>query len=138
MGGGRHRLPQGRILLARGGEAASDTLGKIGNCQIGVSVHAPSDTASCPLSWRLFLPRSWDGPEAAGRRARCRVPDEEHHRPIWQLALDMLDELAAVGLRPAVLVADAGYGANADFRHALQDRGPGLRAAGQGQDDRPR
>ncbi|MES9560405.1 MULTISPECIES: IS701 family transposase [unclassified Streptomyces] len=101
----------------------SGTLGKVGNCQIGVSVHAASDTASCPLSWRLFLPQSWDSPEAADRRAHCRIPDEERHRPKWQLALDMLDELAAVGLRPAVLVADAGYGANADFRHALEDRG---------------
>ncbi|MFJ2027201.1 transposase, partial [Streptomyces sp. NPDC087897] len=82
-----------------------------------------SDTASCPLSWRLLLPSSCDGAEAAGRRARCRVPEEEHHRPKWQLALDMLDDLATVGLRPAVLVADAGYGANADFRHGPEDRG---------------
>ncbi len=35
----------------------------------------------------------------------------------------MLDELAALRLRPAVLVADTGYGANADFRHALEERG---------------
>ncbi|GAA1226253.1 IS701-like element ISBj9 family transposase [Kitasatospora nipponensis] len=101
----------------------SGTLGKVGNCQIGVSVHAVSDTASCPLSWRLFLPASWDGPEAAGRRAACRIPQDEHHRPKWQLALDMLDELAGTGLRPAALVADSGYGANADFRHGLEDRG---------------
>src|SRR3954454_2500306 len=38
----------------------SGTLGKVGNCQIGVSVHAVTDTASCPLDWRLFLPGSWD------------------------------------------------------------------------------
>lgn len=38
----------------------SGTLGKVGNCQIGVSVHAVTDTASCPLDWRLFLPESWD------------------------------------------------------------------------------
>lgn len=101
----------------------SATLGKVGNCQIGVSVHAASDTASCPLSWRLFLPGSWDGAGAADRRARCGVPESERHRPKWQLALDMLDELATVGLRPAVLIADAGYGANADFRHGLEDRG---------------
>lgn len=101
----------------------SGTLGKVGNCQIGVSVHAASDTASCPLSWRLFLPRSWDGPEAVSRRARCRIPDGEHHRPKWRLALEMLDELAILGLRPAVLVADTGYGANADFRRALEERG---------------
>lgn len=101
----------------------SGTLGKVGNCQIGVSVHAASDTASCPLSWRLFLPHSWDGAGTARRRSRCRIPAGEHHRPKWQLALEILDELAAVGLRPAVLVADAGYGANAGFRHALEDRG---------------
>ncbi|MFF4291484.1 IS701 family transposase [Streptomyces sp. NPDC001633] len=101
----------------------SGTLGKVGNCQIGVSVHAASDTASCPLSWRLFLPATWDGPDAEARRRACRIPDTEHHRPKWQLALDMLGELAAAGLRPAVLVADAGYGANADFRRGLDGRG---------------
>ncbi|MFE3900181.1 transposase [Streptomyces sp. NPDC059153] len=42
----------------------SGTLGKVGNCQIGVSVRAACDTASCPLSWRLFLPQSRDCPEA--------------------------------------------------------------------------
>ncbi|WP_399218671.1 IS701 family transposase, partial [Streptomyces sp. SAJ15] len=81
----------------------SGTLGKVGNCQIGVSVHAASDTASCPLSWRLFLPATWDGPNTQARRRACRIPDTEHHRPKWQLALDMLDDLAAAGLRPAVL-----------------------------------
>lgn len=40
----------------------SGTLGKVGNCQSGVSVHVASDTASCPLSWRLFLPKSWNMP----------------------------------------------------------------------------
>lgn len=75
------------------------------------------------MSWRLFLPESWDTPEADGRRRRCHIPDEEHHRPKWQLALEMLDELAGAGLRPAVLVADTGYGANADFRRGLEDRG---------------
>lgn len=63
----------------------SGTLGKVGNCRIGVSVHAASDTASCPLSWRLLLPRSWDGPDVVGLRARCRIPDGEHHRPKWRL-----------------------------------------------------
>src|SRR3954449_2691369 len=38
----------------------SGTLGKVGNCQIGVSVHAVTDWASAAIDWRLFLPRSWD------------------------------------------------------------------------------
>ncbi|MFE4721629.1 transposase, partial [Streptomyces sp. NPDC056728] len=32
-------------------------LGKQANCQVAVSVHAVSDTASCPLQWRLFVPQ---------------------------------------------------------------------------------
>ncbi|SCD31207.1 DDE superfamily endonuclease [Streptomyces sp. DvalAA-43] len=77
--------------------------------------------ARCPGG--CSCPPGWDGAEATGRRARCRILEEERHRPKWQLALDMLDEVSAVGLRPAVLVADTGYGADADFRHGLEDRG---------------
>ena len=50
-------------------------LGKVGNCQIGVSINAATDTASCPLDWRIFLPEEWDGDEE--RRAQARVPLEE-------------------------------------------------------------
>jgi SRSO17 transposase len=108
------------------------SLGKVGNCQIGVSVHAVTDVASCPLSWRLFLPASWDDagaatPEAAAairaRRARAGIPTGERHRPKWALALEMLDELAGWGLAPPVVVADAGYGNNADFRAGIAARG---------------
>ncbi|MET8299240.1 IS701 family transposase [Streptomyces sp. NPDC005180] len=118
-------FPKDGLASAGVARQYSGTLGKVGNCQIGVSVHAASDTASCPLAWRLFLPESWDGPDMAVRRRACRIPEDEHHRPKWRLALDMLDELAGIGLRPAALVADAGYGANADFRHGLEDRGLG-------------
>ena len=52
----------------------SGTLGKIGNCQIGVSVHLVNERASCAADWRLFCPQSWDdqragGPGGRGRRA---------------------------------------------------------------------
>ncbi len=86
-------------------------------------MHAATDAASCPLDWRLFLPPSWDGVRAAGRRARCGIPADLHHRPTWRLAIEMLDELAGLGLHPAVLAADAGYGTNARFRRALTERG---------------
>src|SRR5918995_3098255 len=73
----------------------SGTLGKVGNCQVGVSISAVTDTASCPLSWRLFLPASWDDaaadtPEAAAaiaaRRARAGISDRTRHHPKWRLA----------------------------------------------------
>ena len=46
----------------------SGTLGKIGNCQIGVSVHAATDEASCPLDWRLYVPEA--GTISARKRTR--------------------------------------------------------------------
>ena len=110
----------------------SGTLGKVGNCQVGVSICAVTDTASCPLNWRLFLPERWDdaqanGPEAAAairaRRGRAGIPDDARHREKWRLALDMLDELAGWALAPPVVVTDAGYGTTAEFRDGLTARG---------------
>jgi SRSO17 transposase len=102
----------------------SGTLGKTGNCQLGVSVNAVTEQASCPLDWRLFVPESWDDdtPATMARRAACHLPNDVHHRPKWQLALDMLDELAGWDLRPPVLVADCGYGEIGQFRGGLDDR----------------
>ena len=98
-------------------------LGKQANCQVAVSVHAVSDAASCPLQWRLFVPREWaDDPV---RRRKTGIPDEVGHREKWRLALDSIDELTGWGLVPPVLVADAGYGQNADFRDGLERRGIG-------------
>ncbi|MBB5747971.1 IS701 family transposase [Micrococcus sp. TA1] len=112
----------------------SGSLGKVANCQIGVSVHAVTDAASCPLDWRLFIPESWDdvcaetneaAEQAAARRARAQIPDAVRHRPKWELALEMLDELASWGLVPPLVCADAGYGENGAFRTSLTDRGIG-------------
>src|ERR671910_146707 len=100
----------------------SGTLGKVGNCQVGVSVCAVTDAASCPLDWRLFLPERWDEEAMATRRAACHLPQGVHHRPKWQLVLDMLDELAGWQLSPPVLLADAGYGEVGEFRGGLDAR----------------
>src|ERR671932_137424 len=44
----------------------SGTLGKVGNCQIGVSISAVTDAASCPLDWRPFVPQRRDDAPAGG------------------------------------------------------------------------
>jgi SRSO17 transposase len=98
----------------------SGALGKIGNCQIGVSINAATDAASCPLGWRLFLPAEWDDDEE--RRAKAHLPPEERHRPKWRLALELLDELRSWGLAPAVVCADAAYGEITEFRLGLEAR----------------
>jgi SRSO17 transposase len=64
------------------------TLGKTANCQLGVSVNAITEQASCPLDWRLFLPECWD--EDAERRAACHLPARVRHRPKWQLVLESM------------------------------------------------
>jgi SRSO17 transposase len=51
----------------------SGTLGKIGNCQVAVSLHGVSDDFSACLGARLYLPKEWIADDA--RLSRARVPD---------------------------------------------------------------
>jgi SRSO17 transposase len=105
------------------------TAGKVTNCQIAVSLSMVTDTASCPVDWRLFVPESWDpaSPKAAvdvhQRRRKAGIDEEVGHREKWRLALDMIDELIGWGRRPPLIVADSGYADNAEFRHGLTQRG---------------
>lgn len=94
-------------------------LGKIGNCQVGVSISAVTPQASCPIDWRLFMPADWDDDP---RRVPCRVPDDVRHVPKWQLALSMIDELLGWGIAPAPVLGDAAYGDCTEFRLGLLDR----------------
>ena len=109
----------------------SGTLGKTGNCQVAVTTHLATDTASYPANWRLFLPEAqWDpaSPKCSdakavtARRARCKIPDGQVHREKWRLALDSLDELHAWGVRVPLALADAGYGDCFEFRQGLAER----------------
>lgn len=95
-------------------------LGKTANCQVLVSVNAASDRASCPLEWRLFLPRSWDHDEQ--RRRRARIPAQLRHAAKWQLALAIIDQLLEWGLERRVVQADGGYGDITAFRVGLEER----------------
>ncbi|MEU0744345.1 IS701 family transposase, partial [Streptomyces sp. NPDC006134] len=96
-------------------------VGKRANCQVAVSVHAATDTASCPLDWELYLPREWT--EEPDRCRRAGVPDDAVHREKWRLALGLLDTLADWQLKAPVVVADAGYGVSTPFRIGLEERG---------------
>ncbi|HXJ79956.1 MAG TPA: IS701 family transposase [Candidatus Methylomirabilis sp.] len=102
----------------------SGALGKVGNCQIGVSVNACSDEASCPLDWRLFIPKEWDEPSKWNRerRAKAKLPDDVHHVEKWRLALEMIDELVGWGLTPPVMLGDGAYGDITEFRSGLEQR----------------
>ena len=94
-------------------------LGKVGNCQVGVSISAATPQASCPIDWRLFMPAEWDEDP---RREACRVPEDLTHEPKWKLALQMIDELREWGLEPPVVLGDAAYGDVTELRAGLEDR----------------
>ncbi len=105
-------------------------LGKNANCQVATTVHLASDSASCPINWRLFIPEAWDPacPKASAdvgeRRAAAGIPGDQVHRPKWQLALEAIDEMLGWGVPvPAVVAADSGYGDTAEFRAGLTRRG---------------
>ena len=102
----------------------SGCLGKIGNCQIGVSINAATENASCPLDWRLFVPEEWDEDSEfnRGRREKTKLPEDVHHTEKWRLALVMIDELVGWGLEPPVVLGDGAYGDVTELRSGLEER----------------
>lgn len=100
----------------------SGTLGKVGNCQVGVFLGYASDLGHALVDGRLYLPERW-----TDDRARCRaagIPDEVEFRTKPALALAMLraarerHELSA-----RWVVGDEVYGGNPAFRDAPEADG---------------
>ena len=102
----------------------SGALGKVGNCQVGVSINAAGENASCPLNWRLFIPEEWDEDSESNqeRREKAKLPEDVHHVEKWRLALEMIDELIGWGLEAPVILGDGAYGDITEFRLGLQER----------------
>lgn len=99
----------------------SGTLGQVGNCQIGVSLHLAINQACIPLNYALYLPRSWtDAPE---RLARAGVPDGTVFKTKHDLALELIDEALEWDIPKGVVVADSFYGKTQEIRSGLIKRG---------------
>lgn len=96
-------------------------LGKRANCQALVSLTLACGEVPVPLALRLFLPEAWTADPA--RCARAGVPEAEVvARSKGEVALAELDRLLAAGVRFGTVLADAGYGASAEFRRGLDKR----------------
>jgi SRSO17 transposase len=102
----------------------SGALGKVGNCQLGVSINAASEDASCPLDWRLFIPEEWDENSMFNqdRREKAKLAEDEHHVEKWRQALEMIDELIGWGIEAPVILGDGAYGDITEFRCGLEER----------------
>jgi len=97
----------------------SGTLGKIGNCQIGVSLHAVGSKGTVPLGWALYLPEEWcaDMP----RRKKAKIPEGVVFRTKPQLGVDLAVRAAGWRVRKAPVLGDCAYGDNTELRDRLHN-----------------
>jgi SRSO17 transposase len=96
-------------------------LGKQDNGQVAVSLSAANHHASLPIAYRLHLPQDWC--DDAARRMQAGIPDDIVFQTKPQIALDQLRGAVAAGIEAAVVLADAGYGNDTDFRDGITEIG---------------
>jgi SRSO17 transposase len=100
----------------------SGTMGKVGNCQVGVFLGYASARGQALVDSRLYLPERW-----TNDRARCRaagVPDSVPFQTKPELALTMLRAARARDqLHARWVTGDEVYGGNPSFRDALDAEG---------------
>jgi SRSO17 transposase len=95
----------------------SGTLGKIGNCQIAVSVHAVGERGTLPLGWRLYLPEEWC--DDLLRRRKAKIPDAVCFQTKPQLAAGVCEQVCRWEIPTAPVLADCAYGDDTRFRTKL-------------------
>jgi SRSO17 transposase len=99
----------------------SGTLGKIGNCQIGVSVHAVGAKGTVPLGWALYLPEEWcEDPE---RRREAKIPEDVSFKTKPELGAELIERASGWEVPAAPLLGDSAYGENTDLRRRLDAAG---------------
>jgi SRSO17 transposase len=115
-------LPKKGVLSVGVARQGCGQLGKRANCQSLVSLTLAQSEVPVPVGLRLFLPDEWVAdPE---RCARAGIPVAEvAARAKGEIALAELDRVRATGVRFGCVLADAGYGTSAEFRHGLDARG---------------
>jgi SRSO17 transposase len=95
--------------------------GKVENCQVAVSVSLATERGSIPAGYRLYLPEDWASDME--RRQEAGVPGDVKFRTKNQIARDLIDAAAQRGLPRGIVLADAAYGDEADFRDGLNASG---------------
>jgi SRSO17 transposase len=65
----------------------------------------------------LYLPKEWA--EDAERREKAEVPDEVEFQTKPEISLDQIRAAVAANLDRGVVLADAAYGINTEFRDGL-------------------
>jgi SRSO17 transposase len=94
----------------------SDTLGKIGNCQVAVTAALWTGAQAWLVGAQLYLPESWVTP---AQRDRARIPTRVRFQEKWRQALTLLHQVRASQIDVTAVAADAEFGDCTAFRRAL-------------------
>jgi SRSO17 transposase len=99
-------------------------LGKVCSCQVGVFVGYASLKGYSLVGGQLFIPQDWFGEQMAGLRQEVGLPTELTFRTKPQIAVELLQAIAARGiLLGRWVAADALYGNSVAFRDAVASLG---------------
>src|SRR3954454_19932642 len=92
-------------------------LGKRDNCQVAVTLSLANEHASLPVAYRLYLPEAWAGD--AERRVKAGVPLDITFQTKPRIALEQIRAACAAGLPRGIVLTDASYGNDTEFRTGL-------------------
>jgi len=97
----------------------SGTLGKTGNCQVTVSLHAVGAGGTVPLGFRLYLPEEWCAD--IERRRKAKIPDGVEFATKPALGGELAVRAAGWKLGHAPVLGDQAYGDDSKLRARLDD-----------------
>jgi SRSO17 transposase len=96
----------------------SGTLGKVGNCQVGVSLTIATKHEHVPIDFALYMPKSWT--DDVGRREKARVPEDLVFKTKPDLAIDLITRALEDRIPGDIVLVDAAYGGSSDFRNTVR------------------
>jgi SRSO17 transposase len=96
-------------------------VGKQENCRVAVSLSVATWSSSLPIAYRLYLPKEWA--EDSERRENAEIPEGVGFQTKPEIALDQIRAAVAAGLDRGVVLVDAAYGINTEFRDGLTTLG---------------
>jgi SRSO17 transposase len=94
-------------------------VGKQENCRVAVSLSVATWNSSLPIAYRLYLPKDWA--EDAERREKAEVPEAVEFQTKPDIALDQIRAAVLAEVPRGVVLADAAYGINTEFRDTLTE-----------------
>ena len=94
-------------------------LGKQDNCQVAVSLSVATWNSSLPINYQLYLPEDWA--KDSERREKAGVPEEIRFQTKPRIALEQIRQATQVEVTRGVVLADAAYGNDSQFRAGVTE-----------------